>query len=131
MAERWQELREFWERMRWTRLHYAHRQGDIIFRPTDAARTLNVQPVTYRTWEQAKENGGRVPPLEAIQGIAGKFGVSWVWLATGQGSPFHDPRMEEQFNAFARRLPEVPEERREDALAAMRAVLESFARRAS
>lgn len=127
----WQETREFWERLRWARLHYAHTQGDVIFRPTDAARSLGEKPGTYRTWEEPRENDGRVPVLATIQKIARKFGVSWVWLMSGQGSPYYDHVMEEQFNAFARRLPEIPEDRRDDALNAMRAVLESYARKAS
>lgn len=126
----WKNCREFWERLRWARLHYAKKKGDTIFRPTDAASTLNVKPGTYRTWEQPKESDGRVPDMSTIQQIAAKFGVSWVWLLSGQGSPYYDHKMEEQFNAFQRRLPDIPEEKRDDALEAARAVFESFARRA-
>lgn len=129
--ESWKDAREFWERLRWARGYYAHKLGDVIFRPTDAARTLNERPGTYRTWEEPKENDGREPPLPTVQKIANKFGVSWVWLLSGQGSPYYDHVMEEQFNAFARRLPEIPEGSREDAIRAMRAVLESFTRKAS
>lgn len=126
MDDTWQECREFWERLRWTRHLYARRKGDIIFRPTDAARTVGEKPGTYRTWEEPKENDGRVPEIWRIQKIAEKFGVSWVWLLSGQGSPYFDHKMEEQFNAFQRRLPEIPEEKREDALRAARAAFESF-----
>lgn len=125
----WENCREFWERLRWARHHYARKQDDAIFRPTDAARTLGENPGTYRTWEEPKDNGGRVPEMPKIQKIAEKFGVSWVWLLSGQGSPHYDHVMEEQFNAFQRRLPEIPEEKREDAFRAARAAFESFAAR--
>lgn len=131
MNSSWEDCREFWQRLRWTRLYYAHKQGDAIFRPTDAAVTLGEKPGTYRTWEEPKENGGRIPEMSRIQNIAAKFGVSWVWLLSGQGSPYYDHKMEEQFNAFQRRLPEIPPEKREDALNAARAAFESFARKAS
>lgn len=127
MDSSWEECREFWERLRWARLYYAHKRGDVVFRPTNAAETLNEKPGTYRTWEEPKENGGRVPEMFRIQKIAEKFGVSWVWLLSGQGSPYYDHQMEEQFNAFQRRLPEIPPEKREDALRAARAAFESFA----
>lgn len=127
MDRSWEDLREFWQRLRWARLHYADRNQLVHFRPTDAAMTLGEKPGTYRTWEEPKENGGRVPEMHRIQKIANKFGVSWVWLLSGQGSPYYDHQMEEQFNAFQRRLPEIPPEKREDALRAARAAFESFA----
>jgi transcriptional regulator with XRE-family HTH domain len=126
----WEQCREFWERLRWARSYYARTKLEgVILRPTTAAENLGVNPGTYRTWEEPKENGGRMPDISRVQAIAGKFGVSWVWLLSGQGSPYYDHQMEEQFNAFQRRLPEIPEEKRQDALEAARAVFESFARR--
>lgn len=131
MDARWEETREFCDRLRWARQYYAHKQGDIIFRPTDAAVTLGEKPVTYRTWEQNKDHGGREPPMGTVKKIGQKFGVNWLWLLTGEGSPHYDPALNEYIRLVTVALPEVPEPERARALAAMRAVLESFARKAS
>lgn len=126
----WTEARELHERIRWARLHYARRQGDIIFRPTDAARSLGVKPGTYRTWEHPKDQGGREPSRSEVSKIAEKFRVSWLWLLTGQGSPYFDPQLEAQINIFQQKAATLPEDQRAAALTAAMGVIEAFARKA-
>lgn len=128
MAGTWTELREPQERLRWARLHMTP-----FARPTDAARSLNIRPVTYRTYEIPKSEGGRWPPLAEVQRIASKFGVSWAWLATGQGSP-DDAKpapIRIMVDEWAVEFEQIDPAKRDDAATAVRAVLEAFKRKAS
>ncbi len=118
-------MREVQERIRWARLNRTE-----FIQLKDAAASLNVKPGTYRTWEQTKSNGGRAPPLTEIQRLAQKFRVRWEWLATGNGEPDLPPEAE-----VGRMLRElvgsrgVPESKQEDAIDAISALLESYARK--
>lgn len=123
--ESWKDLRHAWERLRWARLHRTK-----FDRPTDAARSLNIKPVTYRTYEIDKADGGRSPPLSELQRIADKFGVSWIWLVAGQGSPDFDPRFEATLNIFSQKASDIPTEKRDDAISAAMGVLDAFTRKA-
>lgn len=127
MAESWRNLREVQERIRWARMHRTE-----FKRPTDAAKSLNERPGTYRNWEHRKADGGRAPNLTTLQKIARKFGVSWVWLLTGQGHPDDPPAnpitgLMLDLNAD---LAEVEKTKREDAARAAQAVLAAFKRSA-
>jgi len=99
---------------------------------TDAARSLGVKPGTYRTWEFSKADGGRVPSLSELQGLARKFGVSWQWLLTGDGTP--DAAAPNDFalvvGQITDKLSRVDEGKRQDALRAIDGVLDAFARKA-
>ena len=121
----WQDLRSVHERIRWARLNRTHFE-----RPTDAAISLGIKPVTYRTWEIPKDQGGREPPISEIQRLAAKYRVSWVWLVSGEGSPYYDAAMEAHYNAFIRKAAEVEPEKRDDAMNAASAVLDAFIRKA-
>jgi transcriptional regulator with XRE-family HTH domain len=127
MAESWRDLREPHERLRWARLHRTP-----FARPTDAARSLNIRPGTYRTYELAKADGGRAPSIVETQRIAKKFGVSWQWILTGDGTP--DEPKQDELREFAERLQarfsEVEPAKQEDALRAVEGVLEAFRKRA-
>jgi transcriptional regulator with XRE-family HTH domain len=126
MDDSWREQREVHQRIRWARVHRTE-----FVRPIDGARSLNIKPGTYRTYEQAKADDGRVPPIPILQKIAAKYGVSWQWLATGEGSPDEKVVTELQVivNQLAERIGQVPEEKREDAMTAVQGVLDAFARR--
>lgn len=127
----WQELTDLPERIRWARMKWAARQGDSFSRPTDAARSLGVKPGTYRTWEIPKDQGGREPSRSEVSKLAEKFRVSWLWLSTGQGSPYFDPSLEAQLNIFQRKAAEIEDSReRETAIRAALSVLDSFTRKA-
>jgi hypothetical protein len=125
MDESWRDLKEMWERIRWARLHLT--EWD---RPTDAARSMGLRPGTYRTYEHAKAEGGRQPPLEELVTIARKYKCNWVWLATGDGHPTASILSDPRLSVIASKAASLPPEKQEDAINAAIGVLDSFARRA-
>lgn len=116
-------LRETWERLRWSRLHAGFE------RPTDAARSLNIKPVTYRTYEHGLEDGGREPPLTELQRMARKYEVNWIWLVSGRGSPYLDLDDDPRVQAILGKVRTLSKERQDDAYDAMGAVIEAFTKR--
>jgi transcriptional regulator with XRE-family HTH domain len=126
MDDAWRNLSEPWERMSWAR----RRAG--FSRASAAAEALGIAEHTYRTWERATENGGRWPTnLALLQSVGKKFGVSWVWLATGAGAPIADPQTTEATEAMSATIHRLPAAKRPDAIRAALAVLESYAKEAS
>lgn len=107
-----------WERLRWARLNRSPFE-----RAKDAAESLGIKPGTYRTYEHGPEDNGREPPLSELQRICRKYGVSWIWVATGEGTPDFDPIKNAHINQLAQGEAEVPEEDRERA---WRAALGAF-----
>jgi transcriptional regulator with XRE-family HTH domain len=127
MDESWRQLADEKEpqpRIRWARLHCTNFE-----RPTDAAKSLNIRPGTYRTYEHLKADGGRRPELTELQRIAKKFDVSWTWLLTGDGRP-DDKSISPLVAKIAAKLDAIPEEKREDAEAAIDGLLDAYARKA-
>lgn len=121
-------MREPRERLRWARLHRTP-----FDRATDAARSLNIAPGTYRTYEVPKSQGGRWPPISEVQRIAEKYKVSWTWLATGEGSP-DDGRIAPvrlMVDQWAVEFEQIDPSKREDAAIAVRAIIDAFKRKAS
>jgi len=118
MAQDWLLLANQWERLRWARLNRTPFE-----RAKDAAESLNIKPGTYRTYEYGPEDNGREPPLSELQRICRKFGVNWIWVATGEGSPDFDPVKNQHINELAQFEADVPEEDRERA---WRAALGAF-----
>lgn len=119
----WNDLQTPWERMRWARMRAGYQ------RPTDAARSVNIKPVTYRTYEIAPgAEGGREPPLSEVQRIARKFDVNWVWLASGEGSP-ETQRADQRLAEISSTIAQLPKSRREDALNAALSVVNALAKR--
>ena len=119
----WRTLRDTPERIRWARLNRTQ-----FVRMSDAARSLGVKPGTYRTWEFSKADGGRAPMLSELQGLARKFGVSWQWLLTGEGSPdtARDTEVVLVADDITARLSRVDVAKRQDALRAINGVLDAF-----
>ncbi len=124
MDDSWRELDYKHERLRWARV----RRTDFE-RPTDAAKAMNIKPGTYRTYEHAKADGGRWPPPPVLQQIADKYGVSWVWLETGEGSPDDAPSnpLALVVSQVAEKMGAIPEAKRSDAVSAIYGVLDAFA----
>lgn len=86
----WQELNEQWERLRWARLRW---QWPLIQddNATAAAESLGIKAGTYRAYERNPNDGASKSialPFDMARKIADKFGISWVWLLSGEGSPF-------------------------------------------
>lgn len=124
--EPWRNFRHQWERLRWARLNRTPFE-----RVKDAAESLGIKAGTYRTYEHAPgEDGGRLPPLTELQRICRKFKVSWVWVATGDGSPDAGVISDEGLAQVGAALDQVDDEKREDALRAALGAIGAF-RRAS
>ena len=119
----WRDHREIPERIRWARLNRTQ-----FVRMTDAARSLNVKPGTYRTWEFTKADGGRAPMLSELQGLARKFNVSWQWILTGEGSPDAATDAEALLlvSDITDRLSRVDAAKQQDALRAINGILDAF-----
>jgi transcriptional regulator with XRE-family HTH domain len=124
MDESWRELRDYGERLRWARMRAGFERGK------DAADSLGMKAVTYRTYERRDGPEARRPPLPVSQQMARKFKVSWTWLVSGDGSPHAPPGRGDLGERVERKIDELPEDKREDALAAMWAVLDAYAKRA-
>jgi hypothetical protein len=127
MDQSWRDLNEPNERLSWARMKLTAFQ-----RPTDAAKSLNIKPGTYRTYELPKSQGGRWPGNSEVQRIAKKFGVSWLWLLTGQGDPADAavPELQVYVEQLAERVSRITEDKREDAFDAAKAVLDAYIRKA-
>jgi hypothetical protein len=80
----WQELREPWERLRWSRA----RRFEAA---KDAAESMGMKPDTYRAYERepGTSKHTQLDHQSAIR-FGRKFGVRWEWLLIGQGTPSDD-----------------------------------------
>lgn len=123
----WTELREPWERLRWARM----RAG--FERAKDAAESIGINPVTYRSYEKRPDQAGaRNIDHQIAARVAKKYKVSWRWLLAGEGSPDDDqsPTMREA-ERIAERLEQIEEgPQREAAAQLIWSVLENYAKRA-
>lgn len=127
MDESWRQYSDDLEpqpRIRWARINRTEYDQAVA-----AAESLAIPPGTYRTYEHPKADGGRRPPLEIIQRIARKFGVSWHWLASGEGSPDDKPA-NPLGEKLVRKLDELPPEKQEAAAQAVMSVLDAIAKSA-
>lgn len=125
MDTRWRQCRKTWDRLRWARLQAGFE------RAKDAAESLDVKPGTYRTYEYDWTKDGREAPLSEYQRFARKFKINWVWLVSGQGSPFEGVEPDARVQALVEKSAEVPDDKLDDALSAAMGVLDSYAKRAS
>jgi transcriptional regulator with XRE-family HTH domain len=97
----------------------------------DAAESLNIKPGTYRTYEyDPAEKNGREPSLTELQRICRKFKVSWVWVASGQGTPDEGVIKNERLQELADSAQSIPEEDQDAAWRAALGALQAFARKA-
>lgn len=53
----------------------------------DAAESMGLKPVTYRSYERPTSEAGRGMKPQQAQQFARKFKVSWTWLLMGEGTP--------------------------------------------
>lgn len=84
----WIELREPYERLKWARKRWQSKQG---IKPTGkaAAESLGMKEDTYTAYEREPGTSKHtaLDHQKAVQ-FARKFKVNWVWLLTGDESPF-------------------------------------------
>lgn len=114
------------ERLRWARLHWQHVAGAINPSAKNAADSLGMEPGTYRAYERAPTSSKhtKMDAQSAIR-FGKKFHVSWIWLLTGDGTPFDEPHSE-GFQRTMRLLEKFPEED-QDVVAD---IVEAYAKRA-
>lgn len=56
-----------------------------------AAESLGIKPGTYRAYERRPGSSKHIPlDDQSAPPLAKKFGVSWIWLLKGAGSPDAD-----------------------------------------
>lgn len=87
MDDRWTSLTEPHDRLRWARVQWQEAKG-IKPDAGAAAESLGIKPHTYRAYERRPDSSKhtRLDDQRAIQ-FSRKFGVNWIWLLTGEGSP--------------------------------------------
>lgn len=106
----WSQLREPWERLRWARLHWQSRAGGAQTARA-AAESLGMQENTYAAYERAPGSSKNTPldHQRAVQ-FGRKFKINWVWILTGDETPFQ--RTPSQVRALEL-MAEVPEDEQE------------------
>lgn len=85
----WRDLQGAHQRLRWARKRWQTAGGAVNGGAVHAAASLGMKPGTYRAYERAPESSKhtKLESQEAIR-FARKFKVSWIWLLTGEGTPF-------------------------------------------
>ena len=122
----WTELREPWDRLRWARFKAGFERAN------EAAESLGMLPVTYRTYEREPGRpGARNFDHELAIRFAKKFKVSWTWLLTGEGAPDDKPNTELQVavGQIEQRLKKISgKDERDTAVRLINSVLDAYAK---
>lgn len=107
MDTSWSEAREPWERVKWARLHAKYATARA------AADSLGEKEGTYIAYERAPGSSkwSKLNSQRAIQ-FGRKFRVSWIWLLTGDGTPFENVMSDAQAR-LAAAIADQPEEEQE------------------
>lgn len=127
MSIDWRELREPWERLRWARAKAGFE------RAKDAADSMGIKDVTYRSYERRPDQAGaRNMDHQLAARFAKKYKVSWRWLLAGEGSPDEDTTAaKREADKIAERLEQIEEgPQREAAAQLIWSVLDTYAKRA-
>lgn len=91
-ASEWQRLSDGWERLRWARMRWQSEAGAVNGSASDAARSLGMKDGTYRAYERPPGSSKHTPlDSQAAISFGRRFKVNWIWLLTGDGSPFDEP----------------------------------------
>lgn len=116
----WSTLREPWERLRWARIHWQRQNGSAETLRA-AAESLGVQENTYSAYERAPESSKHtaLDHHRAIQ-FGRKFKINWVWILTGEDTPFTRTPAEQR---AAQLLADASEDEQEMAVDVMAAAL--------
>lgn len=89
MDAEWSKLKKPYERLQWARVYWQRQLGGAETARA-AAESLGMNENTYSAYERPKGDGKKHTPLDhqrAAQ-FGKKFKVSWVWLLTGEETPF-------------------------------------------
>jgi hypothetical protein len=103
----WGRLKEPWERLRWARMRWQSNAGGFGSARA-AAESLGMNEGTYAAYERGPEASKHIAldHQRAIQ-FAKKFQVNWVWLLTGDETPFGRSEAEDRVvKAMAAATPE-------------------------
>lgn len=127
MAESdWMKLRGGWERLRWARERWQAR-SDMRQTAKAAAESLGVKQDTYTAYEREPGDGVKHTPLDydrAVQ-FGKKFGINWVWLLSGEETPFRTTR----HSRIVQKIDEAPEAEQERLADVIEVALEVALRR--
>jgi hypothetical protein len=121
----WSQIPEdaHWERVRWARQWWQEKSG----RPKTArgaATALHMDENTYSAYERRPSSSKSTGiSIERARQFGEKFGVNWVWIASGEGTPFDSARYSRDANEIAAIVDETPEEDRPQVVAAIRTLL--------
>lgn len=76
-----------WDRLRWARTRWQTSKG-IAPNAEAAAESLGMKAGTYRAYERRPGSSKHIAlDHQSAPRLASKFGVNWIWLLTGDGSP--------------------------------------------
>lgn len=105
------DLNEPHERLRWARIRWQEARG-ISSDAGAAAESMGLNKHTYRAYERSPDASKHIPldHQRAIQ-FGRKFGVSWIWLLTGEGSPEEVDQLTPNERRIIDALREAPEAR--------------------
>ena len=111
--DNWRNLKEPWERVKWARQRW-QRLTNQADNAAAAARALGMKGGTYRAYERSPDSS-KLIKLEYDQAkeFARKFKVSWIWLLSGEQSPFTDelPAPQKRVTQLMSEIPEPQQER--------------------
>jgi hypothetical protein len=84
----WASLREPWQRLRWARRYWQTQTGSATTAKA-AAESLGMQENTYSAYEREPSSSKHtaIDHQRAVQ-FGRKFKVNWVWILTGEETPF-------------------------------------------
>lgn len=108
----WLRQREGWERVKWARLRWQRLAQVPSESARAAAESLGMQENTYSAYERdpARSSKGTELTVERAQQFGRKFKVNWVWLLTGEETPFDRSPAQIRAVEAMRQLPEQDQE---------------------
>jgi hypothetical protein len=121
MDSEWAELRHPWQRLEWSRIYWQRQSGGAETARA-AAESLGLQENTYSAYERSPGDGRKHTPLSHQRAVefARKFKVSWVWLLTGDETPFSRTPAQQRAMLL---LSKVTEDEQEEAVDVMETIL--------
>ena len=121
MDSEWSELKQPWERLRWARLYWQRQSGSATTARA-AAESLGMNENTYSAYERPPGDGKKHTPLDHTRAaqFGRKFKVNWVWMLSGDETPFG--RSAAQARAMEL-LATAPEDVQEEAVEIMETII--------